>query len=354
MSTAGFLSRFVASITASIRSGLWFTLLIVMAVTSLLIVALTVSSAGATAVGTDSGRMALSFVVFLVLVATLLGIPTVFISIREQLGRLSFLHTYLVAVAVGLSFMVAAVPAMLWAVLSTGVGPGVWLPILGVAKLEIWVIALLVALAHWAVTNGSAATVTAFGLIAGITLGPLVVMGAASLGTPVKQVTTTYYVEWKDQNQVLDPQTGYPVDPVCPTPSTSTAYLTDYSAVWRATEVNPLALVSSAITPAVGDYEMPGYDPSMGSTPMTIPLDLFGTVDLAVRTMQLPIETSIHINECENLATEGTPYPTFDNAKDPRDVIAASESGLVSGLVGQGIYLALASVALVVVRRRTA
>jgi len=353
MSTAGFFSRFATSITASIRSGLWFTLLIVMAVTSLLIVALTVSSDGASAVGTDSGRMALSFVVFLVLVATLLGIPTVFISIREQLGRFPFLHTFLLAVAVGLSFMVVAVPAMLWAVLSTGVSVDVWLPVLGVAKLEIWVIALLVALAHWALTNGTSATVTAFGLIAGITLGPLVVMGAASLGTPVKQVTTTYYIEWKDQNQALDPNTGFPIDPVCTTPSTSTAYLTDYSAVWRAAEVIPLALVSSAITPAVGDYEMPGYDASQGSTPMTIPLDLFGTVDLAVRELQLPVKTSIHVNECENLATEGTPYPTFNGERKPRDIIAASESGFTSGLVGQGIYLAVTGTAFVVIRRRT-
>jgi hypothetical protein len=97
---------------------------------------------------------------------------------------------------------------------------------------------------------------------------------------------------------------------------------------------------------------MPGYDASQGSTPITIPLDLFGTVDLAVRELQLPVETSIHVNECENLATEGTPYPTLGERK-PRDIIAASESGFASGLVGQGIYLALTGTALLVIRRRT-
>ncbi len=356
MSNAGFFSRLFASITTSIRTGMWFTLLAVMAATSLIIVALTVTSDAASAPGTDAGRMAFSFVVFLLLVAALLGIPTVVISIREQLGQLSFLHTYLLTVAVGLSFIVAAVPALLWAVLSTGVGVDVWLPTLGVTKLEVWVIALLVALAHWALKSGSAATVTAFGLIAGVTLGPLVVVAAASFAAPVKQTTANSYIEYTGQDQPIDPATGYPLNPTCQSPNWSYSYITDYSSVWAAMSMNPVVFVSSSIEPAVGDYVMPGYsEPGFEAPPplpaIAVPLDLFSSVDVAVRTLQIPVKTDLVNDECANLAEFGTAYPNNGQA-DPRDIIAESHSGFLAGAIGQGAFLVVATAILGAIRVR--
>jgi len=357
MSNSGFFSRLFNSITTSIRSGLWFTLIVVMAATSLIIVALTVTSDAAAAPGTDAGRMAFSFVIFLVLVATLLGIPTVLISIRERLGQLSFLQTYLLTVAVGLSFVVVVVPAMLWAVLSTGVGVDVWLPTLGVTKLEVWVIALLVALAHWAVKSGGAATVTAFGLIAGVTIGPLVVVGAASFAPPIKQTTSNSWIEYTGQDQPIDPATGYPLDPTCPSKNWSWSYITDYSSVWAAMPTNPVVFVSSSIEPAIGDYVMPGYSEPGFETPpplpaVPVPLDLFSSVDVAVRALQIPVKTDLVNDECANLAEFGTAYPNNGQA-DPRDIIAESHSGFLAGVIGQAAYLVVASVILVMVRARS-
>lgn len=358
MSNAGFFSRLFTSITTSIRAGMWLTLLAVMTGTSLLIVALTVSSDAASAPGTDAGRMAFSFVIFLVLVATLLGIPTVFISIRECLGQLSFLHTYLLAVAVGLSFIIVSVPSMIWAVLSSGVGVDVWLPTFRSTALEVWVIALLVAASHWALTSASAATVTAFTLIAGITLGPVLLVATASFAPPITQSTTTYYIQWEDQNQPIDPDTGYPLDPTCEkSPSTSTTLLTDYTNVSAIIATNPIAFVSASIIPAIGDYVMPGYEgqdinsePAM--PPVAVPLDLFSAVDVASRSLQIPVQTEpIIVDECVNLAEFGTPYPN-NGAVDPRDIVAGSQSGFVAGAIGQGAFLAIALGALVGVRAR--
>ena len=348
------------TISTSIRTGLWFTLLIVMAATSLLIVALTVSSREAVAPGTDAGRMAFSFVIFLVLVATLLGTPTVFISIRERLGQLSFLHTFLLTVAVGLSFVVVAVPAMLWAVLSTGVSADVWLPTLATATLEVWAIALLVAASHWALTSASVATVTAFGLIAGITLGPVLVVATASFAPPITQSTKTYFIKWDDPNEPMDPETGYPLNPVCEkSPVTSTTMLTDYTNVSAIIATTPLAFISASITPAIGDYGMPGYEgqgfestvPTMPAVP--VPLDLFSAIDVASRSLQIPVQTDpIIVDECANLAEFGTPYPN-NGEVDPRDVIAETRSGFVAGAIGQAAFLATALGALVGVRART-
>ena len=358
MSNVGFFSRLFASITTSIRSGLWLTLLVVMAATSLIIVALTVTSDAASAPGTDSGRMAFSFVIFLVLVATLLGIPTVVISIRERFGQLPFLHTYLLTVAVGLSFMVAAVPALLWAILSTGVGIDVWLAILGVTKLEVWAIALLVALAHWAVKSGSAATVTAFGLIAGVTIGPLVVVAAASFAPAITQTSQTFYIKYGDGTEPVDPDTGYPLNPICETsPSTSTTLLTDYTSVASIIATNPIAFVSASIEPAIGNYVMPGYggqvfDPQPVTPAIAVPLDLFSSVDVAVRTLQIPVKTNLVNDECANLAEFGTAYPNNGQA-DPRDIIAESHSGFLAGLLGQAAFLVVATVILGAIRART-
>ena len=357
MSNAGFFSRLFASITTSIRSGVWLTLLVVMAATSLIIVALTVTSDAAAAEGTDAGRMAFSFVIFLFLVATLLGIPAVVISIRERFGQLPFLHTYLLTVAVGLSFMVVAVPAILWAILSTGVGIDVWLPILGVTKLEVWVIALLVALAHWALKSGSAATVTAFGLIAGVTIGPLVVVAAASFAPPTKQTTANSFIEYTGQDQPIDPATGYPLNPTCQSNNWSYSYITDYSSVWAAMALNPLVFVSSSIEPAVGDYGMPGYAEPSFEFPkplltVAVSLDLFSSVDVAVRTLQIPVKTNLVNDECANLAEFGTAYPNNGQA-DRRDIIAESHSGFLAGLLGQAAFLVVATVILSVIRVRT-
>jgi hypothetical protein len=357
MSTNGVPPLF-ATISASIRAGMWFTLLIVMATTSLIIVALTVASDGASAAGTDAGRMAFSFVIFLVLVALLLGIPTVFISIRERLGQLPFLNTVLLALAVGLSFVAVSIPAMVWAILSTGVSADVWLPVIGTTVLEVGVVTVIVALAHWAVKSGSVATVTAFGLIAGVTLGPILVVATAAFAPPVIQTTKTFYIKYGDGTEPMDPVTGYPLNPTCEeNPVTSTTPLTDYTGVWAAATSNPIALVSASITPAIGDYVMPGYDDTVMDAPSSMPsvatpLDVFSAVDVASRSLQITVTTEpIIVDECALLAEFGTVYPN-NGQDDPRDVIAVSQSGFVAGVIGQGAFLVVATVILSVIRVR--
>ena len=358
MSTTGFIPRFLESLGSMARTGYWAILVIITASLSLILVGLTVASDAATAVGTDSGRMALSFAVLLVLVAVLLGVPTVFITVRETLGRLGFVHTLLLSIVIGGSFLIAAAPALLWAILSTGVSPEVWVPTLATVELEVVVVAALVALAHWAISNPSAASATAFGLIAGVTVGPLLVVGVASFAPPVEQTTKTFYIKW-EENTPTDPDTGYPLNPTCETsPNTSTAFLTDYSGVWAVVTTNPIALVSASITPAVGDWEDPGYQEDgwesepVGMPPVPMPLDLFSTVDLNVRGMQLPVQSDIVIDECKNLAEFGTPYPMLDGDRAPRDVIDQSTSGYTAGVLGQALFVALATAILLPIRLR--
>jgi hypothetical protein len=83
-----------------------------------------------------------------------------------------------------------------------------------------------------------------------------------------------------------------------------------------------------------------------------MPLDLFSTVDLNVRGMQLPVQTDIVIDECANIAEFGTPYPTLDGDRAPRDVIEQSASGYAFGVLGQAVFVLAAATILVPIRRR--
>lgn len=361
MSNTGFFPRLIGSIVDTVRSRFWLTLLIVTFASSLLIVALTLTGDSAGAPGVDAGRMALSFAEFIALVAVLIGTPTVFIAVREGNGhgRQPFPHTLLLSLVIGMSFIVVATPAMLWAILSTSVSMEVWLPTIATVKLEAVVVAALVALSHWAIRHHGAAIATSFGLIAVLTLGPLLVLATASLAEPIKRTTAVFYIEWKDGTEPIDPETGFPVNPECQTsPTYSIEYLTDYTGVWWAIETNPIALVSASITPGIGDYVSPGYmgdgwsSEPVDAPAVPTPLDLFASVDLSVRGMQLPIEAKAVNNECENLAKYGTPYPQDVLGIDPRARVEQTRSGYTDGLIGQGLIVLVATAVLVPIRVR--
>jgi hypothetical protein len=341
-----------SSLVTVFRARLWPIIAGLAFVFSLLLVGLTVtSSAAAIEAGTNSGRMALSFIVYLVLVAAMIGVPAVLAGTRDELGRLSFLRTFAIALVVGLSFIVVALPAMFWAVASTGVGTEIWLPVIGTAKLEVWVVAALTALAFSNLRRDGAATVTAFALIAGLAVGPLLVLLITSFAPGVEQNISHRYIDYGKGNEQLDPVTGFPTNPTCLPADDEKKVVARYDLVWPALELNPVVLVSASIPPTVSGFTVSAGGGVMQSV---APTDLFGTVDLAVRAMQLTPETTLVVDECANLAKYGTPYPSNSpGSADPEFVIANSTSGWSVGLIGQAAYLAVASAALVAIGRRS-
>jgi hypothetical protein len=86
---------------------------------------------------------------------------------------------------------------------------------------------------------------------------------------------------------------------------------------------------------------------------IAVPLDLFSSVDVAARSLQIPVSSEPIIDdECAKLAEYGTPYPNNGQA-DPRDIIAETQSGFVAGAIGQGAFLVVATVILAMIRVRT-
>ena len=344
--------RFVgSSLLTLLKARLWPIIASAVFIFSLTLVSLTLTSSTALQEGTDSGRMGRSFIVYLVLVAVIFGVPSVFAMARGQLGRAGFLRTLALTAAVGFSFVLAAIPASVISAIVGGIDFAQWFPVVGTLHLEVWVVSVLVALAFATVRREGAAAITAFGLITGLTVLPLILAASAGLAPGVEQTIRRSYVDYGKGDVAIDPATGFPIDPTCLPAESERRLVTRYDTVWPVLALNPLVLVSASVPPKLTTFVNPDFE---YDTTTVEPVDLFGTVDLAVRRMQLPIQTDITIDECANIMIFGTPYPSgYDGTYNPAYVIDNSTSSLGVGLLGQAAYLAVASAALVFIGRRS-
>ncbi|MEY4396893.1 MAG: hypothetical protein RLZZ40_649 [Actinomycetota bacterium] len=349
MSTTGFSATVRASFWAVVRTPLWVTMVSTVGVLTLVATALTVFSDNATADGLDAGRMALSFVTLLTLAFALFTIPAIVDRVRHTTGASGFVDSFLTAFLVGWSLVFAATPALLWAMAATGVGADVWVPALGSLKLEVLLVDVLVAIAFGSIRKPGTATAVAYGAIASLVAGPLLVLGVTAALPGVKQTTYTWTMEWPKDGTGVDPVTGYPSDPKCPTKSATTQVVPRYDLVWAVAPVNPFALVSESVEPKLVTFVDRTY---MGESEVvsdfsprsTAPIDIFSTIAISSRTLQLPADETVTINECELLAETGQPYSSYPYGRAAADVLTNTTSGFVPGLVGQllvaGVWIA--------------
>ena len=356
MSKQGVIARVLASTTAVIATPLWVTIVAAVGGLSLIATALTILSNETNVDGLDSGRMALSISSFLVLAFALFTIPAIVDRIRHSSGAIGFLDSFVTTFVVGWSFVIAAAPSFVWAILATGVGPEVWIPALGTLKLEVLVVDLLVAVAFSPVRKPSTATAVAYAAIVSLVVGPLLVLGSVATMPGVKQTTRVWTMQWPDDQTLIDPDTGYPKDPTCPNPSWSTQMLPRYNLVWAAAPINPFVLMSESVEPAIATFVNKGY---MGETEAitpdtprtTAPIDLFSTIALSSRALQISPEETIVINECELLETTGQPYVDYPYGPSTQDVLDTTTSGFTAGLIGQGAIVGAWIAGMVVIPR---
>ena len=274
----------------------------------------------------------------------LFTVPAIVDRVRHTTGASGFLDSFVTAFLVGWSLVFAATPALLWAILATGVGPEVWVPALGSLKLEVLFVDVLVAVAFAVIPRAGAATATAYGAIATLVFGPLIALGAVTAFPGVEQKTTTYSMQWPKDQSEIDETTGYPKDPQCPTPTISTQTVPRYDMVWAAAPIIPFALVSESVEPTMATFVNSMY---MGETvaispdapKSTAPIDLFSTIALSTRSLQRDQGWDIVINECEQLAKTGNPYPNYPYGPDATDVLESTRSGFAAGLIGQSVLV---------------
>lgn len=358
MSTTGIIAKLRDSTGAVVQTSLWVTMVATVGILALVATALTVFSENATVEGLDAGRMALSFDTLLVLAFALFTVPAIVDRVRHTTGAHGFLDSFVTAFVVGWSMVFAATPAFLWAIAATGVGPDVWVPALGALKFEVLLVDILVAVAFTTIRKPGTATAVAYAAITSLVVGPLLALGVVAAMPGVNQ--TTYYsaMEWGDgKTEDLDPVTGYPKDPKCPTKTASSQVVPRYDVVWAAAPIIPFVLVSESVQPKLVQFVESFYMDTTVATAAdaprtTAPVDIFSTIALNARALQIPAETTITVNECELLKETGQPYlSTPYGQRSPADVLAQTTSGFTAGLIGQVALVGTWIVGLVVIPR---
>lgn len=339
MSKTGIVARIVASVTAVVRTPLWRSIVIANGVLALVATALTVLSKEANVDGLDGGRMALSFATLLTLAFALFTVPAIVDRVRHTTGASGFLDSFVTAFLVGWSLIFAATPALLWAILSTGLSPEVWIPALGALKLEVLIVDVLVAVAFATIRKAGTATAIAYSAITSLVIGPFLVLAVVTALPGVKQTTINYTMQWPDDQSLIDPKTGYPKDPKCPNPVSSTNIVPQYNLVWAAAPIIPFALVSESVEPEIATFVNAMYmDSTVASGPeapkATAPIDLFSTIALSTRSLQRDQSWEITVNECERLAAGLDPWYDWTQV-EPQTVLDETHSGFAAGLIGQ-------------------
>jgi hypothetical protein len=129
-----------------------------------------------------------------------------------------------------------------------------------------------------------------------------------------------------------------------------------YDLVWPAAVVNPFVLVAESVEPKIATYEeVLWMGDSSAIAPeankVTAPIDLFSTLAVSSRALQITPGETILINECELLATTGQPYPDYPDSTASQKVIDGTQSGFTVGLIGQLSVVALWIAGMVVIPR---
>ena len=334
MSKTAIVPRFLALISAVARTPLWVTIASTVAALSLIAVALTVFSEGTTYEGLDSGRMAFSFVVLLALAFVLFATPAITDRVRDLIGAKGVVDSLVIAFTVAGSLVVAAAPAGLWALLVTAVDASIWLAALGALIVEVLVVAILVGVGFGTIARTGVATAVSYSAISSLIVLPLLVLSTVAFMPGVEQRITITSMDWPEDQDEIDPVTGYPLNPVCKSKNVQSQMFPQYNLVWAVAPTIPFTLVSEAVEPDVVVFDADMYG-SMATT--TAPVDLFSTLTVDSRGMQMPIIEDIAYSECDALEETGQPYIDYYSGPQPKTVIDSTESGFPVGLLGQGL-----------------
>jgi hypothetical protein len=105
-------------------------------------------------------------------------------------------------------------------------------------------------------------------------------------------------------------------------------------------------LVSESVEPKIATYDQTLWaGDSAPITPevnkVTAPIDLFSTVAVSSRALQITPVENIVVNECELLAETGQPYPDYPDGTASQKVVDDTQSGFTLGLIGQLSVVAL-------------
>lgn len=328
-----------------VRSVAWLVLLLVVfVVVGVVTLLLWFALAQFGTEGVDNAAIYSSIIFFVLLVGTLVtpAISGGAINAERDAGTLAttqvtlvtapqiVIGKFLAAWTIALTFLAAALPFIILAVIVGGVPFPTLVSSLGVLVLELGVVAAVGVGLSGLQTRALFSVVTTYLVVAALSIGTLI---AFSLGGLVSQseVRNVYIGFEYDQSVEIDPDTGLPEDPddiTCLEPEVTTYQAPRFDRVWAFLAANPYVVLADA-SPTTFDAN--------GN-----PEDLFGGIGLGIRAAQLPPDTEQVYDECENARSNwmGAGESSYQT---PEEIY---NSTVPSWFVGLAIHLVLAALAL--------
>ena len=245
------------------------------------------------------------------------------------------LGKFLAAWVVALTFLVAALPALVFSLLVGGVRLETLAVSLIVLVLELGVVAAVGVGLSGIITRPLFSVVTTYLIVAALSIGTLIAFGLGGLAFQSQQKQTVIGVDYSVGGE-FDPVTGVPENVVCLEPETYTNTVPRFDRVWGLLAANPYVVLADA---APTTFNSDGF-----------PEDLFGQIALGVRGAQLAPELDSVIDECA-AALAGDLNSAYDS-DTPREIF---DRTVPSWFVGLSIHLLLGGLALVgaIARTRT-
>jgi hypothetical protein len=331
-------------ISALVRGSVWPITVGLMLILTLLSTGLGLGEAQPVEYGSDfdAGRNATALTALVALVLGIISGPVVMNSARKDDRGPANLGTNIVlALIVGGSLVLAALPALLWGFANSTLEIGELFMLVVTLKFEILALTLISALIHVAVVRRTLATVIGGAIVLLITVAPAGISAIAATINGVEQVETYIGVEWTEETKT-DPDTGIVIDPVCSDPTELTMWKSDPSRTWQILAVSPIVTLAEAIPASVvsdGGYASDHY--ATDGVERHLPADTLSALSTQFRLAQKPVPATVLRDECAAMKN-GTMLP-YDN---PGEVPVDWQDGTTSGY---GIGILVQSGALVVV-----
>lgn len=222
---------------------------------------------------------------------------------------------FLAAWITALAFLLVAVPFLLVTLVQGNVAPRTLVISLLVLALEVGVVAAIGVGLSGLLAKPILSIVVTYLVVASLSIGTLIAFSLLGLANTSEQTNTYISLNWEGD---LDPTSGLPEDLSCLPPVTSTYDVPRFDYFWGVLAANPYVILADAAAPSYSGDEYPN--------------DLFGSIQLGVRSAQIAPELETTYNECEQ--SKG-----YYDEYDPGAVIDKTSPIWLAGLA---IHLVLA------------
>lgn len=234
------------------------------------------------------------------------------------------LGKFLAAWIGALVFLAASVPFLVFAVFVGGLRFDTIVVSVLVLAIELGVVAAIGVGLSGILSRPLFSIVVTYLVVAALSIGSLIAFGLAGVATQVEVRTTSTDVDYRGE---INPDTGMPEEIVCLPPQTYTSTMPRFDLYWPLLTLNPYVLVADAVP--------------TGFTDQGDVQDLFGTIKLGLRSVQVPPEFDRVVDYCADLQA-GRPYGEQE-MRSAEEIIADGVPGWFVGLI---LHLALAIAAL--------